>query len=442
MRVFNTYIKPLTLVLLTADVIFALMVSATYQRGFKFWAVWPISPQVWLAPIWLSGCLLLPTFAMGLYQRSFLTVGNFPSRALAAFLLGLGLVAIYARLNPAQGPSGRDAFLVATLCFFGLIANRVAAMRLARLRSMTRRVTTLGPFEEMSELRRLQAMVGSPGYSVANHIDVDPSGAIVAKSGSVAKTQAVIVSDSDELLPLATLFKLRFDGARVVRLADFIEQERQMIHPLSPEARRLLLLPGRSHLSRAVKRALDVAIVSAALLFVAPLATAVALAVWLADGRPIIFRQERLGLNGRRFEMLKFRSMRIDAEKDGVARWADMKDPRATKVGAFLRRSRLDEIPQLINVLRGDMSLVGPRPERPEMVERLSEVAPMFRARFLVPPGLSGWAQINFPYGATVAQNLQKAGFDLYYVKNGSVLLDLIIMIQTIRVIIMAEGSR
>jgi lipopolysaccharide/colanic/teichoic acid biosynthesis glycosyltransferase len=134
--------------------------------------------------------------------------------------------------------------------------------------------------------------------------------------------------------------------------------------------------------------------------------------------------------------------MVVDAEPDNVAKWAAPSDPRITRVGRFLRRSRVDEIPQLMNVLLGDMSIVGPRPERPAIVEDLKEIIPLYSSRHLVLPGLTGWAQINYPYGASTEDALQKTKFDLYYVKNGSFILDLIILIQTVRVVILGEGWR
>jgi exopolysaccharide biosynthesis polyprenyl glycosylphosphotransferase len=442
MRVYGLYIQPLTVVLVTADISFTLLVTTAYSRGPSVWAVRPMSQSVLSYPFVLAGCLLLPTFAMGLYQRSFLTLRKFPSRALLAFLLGLVLIALYVRWDPSHDASLTDALLIAAICFIGLLGNRVAIVRLASLKSLTRNVTTVGPFEEMTELSRLQLALRPPGFSVSAHVEVNRSSGSTMEAALETKSHDIVISDNDELLDVEALLRLRFADARVVRMADFIEQERRFIHPRSPEARRLLLVPGRSRLSRAIKRGLDVIISMGALLFCAPLAAAIVLAVWLSDGRPIIYRQVRLGLNGRSFEILKFRSMRVDAERNGVARWADVNDRRVTPIGAFLRRSHFDEIPQLMNVLRGDMSLVGPRPERPQIVEQLSEIAPLYRARLLVPPGISGWAQINYPYSASVEQNLQKTAYDLYYVKNGSVILDIIILVQTLRVILLAEGSR
>jgi len=157
---------------------------------------------------------------------------------------------------------------------------------------------------------------------------------------------------------------------------------------------------------------------------------------------PILYRQVRVGENWRLFQVLKFRSMRVDAEKDGRPQWAQKNDTRVTWVGSFLRKARVDELPQIINVLRGDMSFVGPRPERPMFVEQLSDKIPYYAERHRVKPGITGWAQICYPYGASQRDALEKLQYDLYYVKNYSLFLDLMILFQTAEVILWGKGAR
>ena len=156
---------------------------------------------------------------------------------------------------------------------------------------------------------------------------------------------------------------------------------------------------------------------------------------------PVLYRQERVGLNSIPFTLLKFRSMQVNAERSGPA-WATTSDPRVTRIGGFIRRTRMDELPQLFNILRGEMGFIGPRPERPHFVQQLSAVIPYYQERARVKPGLTGWAQVNFPYGASVEDARMKLSYDLYYVKHRSVLLDLAIMFATIRVILFQEGAR
>jgi lipopolysaccharide/colanic/teichoic acid biosynthesis glycosyltransferase len=167
-----------------------------------------------------------------------------------------------------------------------------------------------------------------------------------------------------------------------------------------------------------------------------------AAAVWLESGGPILYRQRRVGECGHPFDILKFRSMRQDAEKDGVARWAEKNDTRVTRVGRFIRLTRIDELPQIFNVLRGDMSFVGPRPERPQFVRDLARQIPYYLSRHTVKPGITGWAQIRHHYGASVEDAIKKLQCDLYYAKNHTLFLDLIILFQTVQVVLFGRGAR
>ena len=182
---------------------------------------------------------------------------------------------------------------------------------------------------------------------------------------------------------------------------------------------------------------------SAALIVVAaPIALVAAALIALEGGGPVIYRQQRVGHRGRNFTVIKFRSMGRDAEADGAPTWAAADDPRVTSVGRLLRRTRIDELPQLLNVLKGEMSFVGPRPERPEFVAMLTEQIPFYAVRHSVKPGLTGWAQVRYSYGATVEQSIRKLEYDLYYVKNHTLLLDLVILLETVRVVLLGEGAR
>ena len=191
-----------------------------------------------------------------------------------------------------------------------------------------------------------------------------------------------------------------------------------------------------------VKRVFDIVVAAVLLPTAAPLMAIVACLIWLESGGPIIYKQERVGSRGRRFTLLKFRSMAHDAEKDGNASWASLNDTRVTKIGRMMRRTRIDELPQLINVLWGEMSFVGPRPERPTFVAMLTEQIPFYAVRHSVKPGLTGWAQVRYTYGANVEESIKKLEYDLYYVKNHSLLLDLLVLLMTIRVVLLGQGAR
>ncbi len=190
-----------------------------------------------------------------------------------------------------------------------------------------------------------------------------------------------------------------------------------------------------------LKRLRDFVSAVAAIVLFAPLMALIALAVKLDSPGPVLFRQTRVGWKGRPYRLLKFRSMRQDAEAGG-ARWAELNDPRVTRVGKWIRRLHIDELPQLFNVLAGQMSFIGPRPERPEFVRYLEREIPLYPLRHSVPPGITGWAQVKYPYAASVEDARQKLQYDLYYIRNASPLLDLRILLLTVRTLVFLQGSR
>lgn len=243
--------------------------------------------------------------------------------------------------------------------------------------------------------------------------------------------------------PARQLLNLKFAGVAVEDAHRVYEtlSGRICLQRLSPSW--LILSDGfrKSEFQLATKRVFDL-VVSACLLAIAlPVMILVAIAIWLESGGPILFRQKRTGLHGKEFEILKFRSMRQDAEKDGP-QWAAANDDRITRVGRFIRNVRLDELPQLINVFRGDMSLVGPRPERPVFCAMLEEKIPFFAQRHSVRPGITGWAQIKFQYGASIEESWTKLEYELFYIKHMSLTLDLAILFETVKVVFSGRGAK
>ncbi len=244
-------------------------------------------------------------------------------------------------------------------------------------------------------------------------------------------------------LPTQALLRCKYAGIRIVREVDFREQQMRRVDLDQLAPHWLLFAEGleSSRIAAAIRRMADIAISLGLLAGTLPLMLLTALLIKLDSPGPVFYRQERVGLHGRRFTMLKFRSMRLDAELRGPA-WAARKDPRMTRIGAAIRRARIDELPQLINVLRGEMGCIGPRPERQHFVEQLAALIPFYRDRACVKPGLTGWAQVNFPYGASVEDARMKLSYDLFYVKHRSLFLDLLILLSTVRVILFQEGAR
>lgn len=267
---------------------------------------------------------------------------------------------------------------------------------------------------------------------------------IVKRAHACAAFTAIIDVEHQTPVLLRTILLLRYSGIEVLTKQDFIEQRTGALAPTADPARRLAVagVLGVSRFTLWGKRIMDLVLAVTSLVLLFPLMVAVALAVRLDSPGPIIYRQIRVGRHGKPFSMLKFRSMSPDAERDGQARWASRGDDRITRVGRLFRRFRLDELPQLVNVLRGDMSLVGPRPERPEFVKQLAAAIPAYELRHVLRPGLTGWAQINYPYGASIEDARRKLGFDLYYIRESGVGIDLFILARTLRVVLLGEGAR
>lgn len=256
--------------------------------------------------------------------------------------------------------------------------------------------------------------------------------------------EIVVACEDRQALPVDELLECKLRGIEVVDALDFWEREAGVVEVARSAGAWLALSEGLRIGAgrRAAKRMIDVTASLVLLVLAAPLCLLVALAIRLEGPGPLFYRQERVGLNGVVFKVWKFRSMRPDAEHDGVARWAASGDNRVTRVGRFIRKVRIDEIPQVLNVLAGEMSFIGPRPERPAFVEQLRQQIPYYDLRHRVPPGITGWAQVNYPYGASAEDARRKLAYDLYYLKRGDLLLDLLILLQTVRVVLFAHGGR
>jgi sugar transferase (PEP-CTERM system associated) len=259
------------------------------------------------------------------------------------------------------------------------------------------------------------------------------------------RAQEIVVAVEEKRgLPVAELLECKLKGIQVVDALTFWEREAGQIDPGAAGAGWLTFSGGFAldQRHRLYKRIADLVISLVFLAFMGPLCLFVALAIKLESRGPIFYRQERVGLNGRVFRLWKFRSMRTDAERDGVPRWAGAADDRVTRVGRFIRKVRIDEIPQVINVVAGEMSFIGPRPERPFFVDQLKQQIPHYDLRHSVRPGITGWAQVNYPYGASIEDAKRKLSYDLYYLKKNDLLLDFAILVQTVRVILFAHGAR
>ncbi|HKT16976.1 MAG TPA: TIGR03013 family XrtA/PEP-CTERM system glycosyltransferase [Stellaceae bacterium] len=257
--------------------------------------------------------------------------------------------------------------------------------------------------------------------------------------------EIVVALDDRRGAPLRMLLDARMEGVKITSYLSFWERETRRVSLSALDPSWLIYSDGfqtSSDFNVVLKRLLDVSASLALLIFVAPLLLFCAIAIRATSPGPILYRQTRIGRNGAEFTIYKFRTMRVDAERDGIPQWATLRDPRVTSIGSLLRTMRIDELPQIINVLRGDMSFVGPRPERPFFVESLLKEVPFYSERHRVRPGITGWAQINHPYGASVEDAKAKLSFDLYYIKNYSFIFDILIILATARAILLNRGGR
>ncbi len=260
------------------------------------------------------------------------------------------------------------------------------------------------------------------------------------------KVNEVIVAMKERrggVLPIREMLDCKLSGVRVLDLSSFFERTQGQIRIDSLRASWLIYGDGfRQGWARTfVKRCFDLVASGALLLLALPVMLVTALLILLEDRGPVFYRQERVGLGGRTFRVIKFRSMRQDAEKDGTPVWAKSNDDRTTRVGKVIRKLRIDELPQLFNVFAGDMSLVGPRPERPYFVDKLCQEIPFYAVRHCVKPGVTGWAQVRYQYGSSVDDAIQKLQYDLYYVKNHTLILDTLVLFETVRVVLTGEGA-
>ena len=254
----------------------------------------------------------------------------------------------------------------------------------------------------------------------------------------------ILVSHPADPVPAHLLLRCRLEGFEVLDSASFLEQEAFRIDVDAADFS--WGLSGRgfrtSRMAEVRRRLFDILLAGLLMLLTLPLTLLVAILIKFDSAGPILYQQERVGLRGRVFTLFKFRSMYEDAEASGKPVWASVGDTRVTRVGRFLRFTRIDELPQLLNVLYGEMSFIGPRPERPYFVERLSEAIPLYSSRHYVKPGITGWAQVNAPYGASTDDAFEKLCFDLYYIKHRGIFLDLVILLRTLRVVASGQGAR
>jgi sugar transferase (PEP-CTERM system associated) len=415
----------------------------------------------WRAPL-VALVLVFSMVSLGLYQVHLRAgwLGRLSRQGVAFVLGGAVLTVLYYAAPPAY--LGRGVLGIALLLGYLVVALwRVLFLNFVDADLFKRRVMVLGAGERAADMIRIMrrktdqrgfkilgcAPVGADPVSISASLLLHPDESLyewVTKLG----VEEIVVGPDDRrgTLPVGALLECKQRGIAVTELAEFFEREagKIMMEPTNPSW--LIFSDGFniSPMRLAIKRAFDLVIALLVLLVTWPFMLLTALAIRMESGRgaPILYYQARVGENGKLFRVIKFRSMGTDAERDGVARWATEHDNRVTRVGRFIRKVRLDELPQLWNVLRGDMSIIGPRPERPQFVDDFNKCIRYYSLRHCLKPGLTGWAQLRYPYGSSLEDAEEKLKFDLFYVKNHNFVFDLAILAQTLEVVLFGRGAR
>ena len=402
-----------------------------------------------------AAILIVSMTALGVYQSQ-LREGQLGMllRTAASFLFASILLTLIFYIFPALFV-GRGIFAFSMICAFIMIVMvRYLYFKNINQAILKRRILILGAGTRANYIaERLRRRVDTKGFEIfgfvrrKDEVDQITGYPIIDHEANLAhfslenKIDEIVVAVNDRRsgLPIDELLDCKIHGIDVIEVADFFEREIQRIELDLFQPSSMVFSDGfdRGFIRQFSKRVLDLSISVIMFILVLPVLLLTALAIRLEDGSkaPVFYSQKRIGLDGRTFNVHKFRSMITDAEKAG-AQWAEKNDTRITKVGGVLRKYRIDELPQLLNVLKGEMSLVGPRPERPEFVDKLGAKIPYYDKRHQVKPGVTGWAQINYPYGASDEDARQKLQYDLYYAKNNSLFMDLLVIIRTVETIL------
>lgn len=467
-RIFRQYIPVPFLLLGLVEIVLA-MVSVYLGVEAWFW-LWSSgsSSDAQLGPIWpkavsFASVVFLSQVAMGLYQRRFrFAMAGMILRVASAFLVTAFTLAILYYIAPSLF-LGRGIFAL-TLLIAALVLLTVRVIFISSLNQnvLKRRILVLGAGDRAAQIsHHLRRRSDQQGFTIVGYVHVRGEHDVVDES-KVLRPDVTLLALANELqadevvvavgerrrkgFPIHDLLDCKLSGIDVIDLLVFFEREtgKLKLDILSPSW--MIFSDGfnQSAAQYARKRVFDVLVSLLLLLISWPFMLLVTVAIFLESGGrgSILYRQIRVGQHWRLFNVYKFRSMREDAEKAGEVKWAAKDDDRATMVGRIIRKTRLDELPQIFNVLKGDMSFVGPRPERPEFVTQLSGMIPYYAERHRVKPGITGWAQISYPYGASERDSLEKLQFDLYYIKNYSLFLDLVIILQTAHAVFVGKGGR
>jgi len=460
-RVFKHYIPNAVLLLGLFDLVLLIVageIGYTLRMGQLLLPVTPILsriPQL----ITFAGSLELAMIAVGVYGAGALQSLRYATaRLLVAISLGVIFLSVIYFVIPAATFWRSNLLYSMGIAAGLLIALRILIGKLLGGQAFKRRIVVLGAGARAARLKALAQTPGA-GFVVVGYVSMSEPARIIpeaiARDAIYNLADHVVLLNAYEVvlaleerrnaLPLKDLLRIKTTGVHVNEISTFLERETGRVDLQSVNPSWLIFSDGFSSgrmLSSMFKRLFDITASLILLTLTFPLIVGTAIAIKFESKGPAFYRQRRVGLYGVGFDCVKLRSMRQDAEVAGKAVWAEKDDPRITRIGRIIRKLRIDELPQTWSVLKGEMSFVGPRPERPQFVEDLEQQLDYYAERHMVKPGITGWAQINYPYGASIEDSRQKLEYDLYYAKNYSPFLDLLILLQTIRVVLWPEGAR
>lgn len=460
-RIFNCYFHKRKLLHIFFDlglVVITVVVALLSQVADLASA--PVSSIVATTAVLFAVGILVFNSVLGLYDRVHSrTVSQTSARAVLSLLLSLPLSYVIFRLSPVKLENGKVFMLALMAGLIVMLMHRVYATHIGPRALMRQRVLVYGSGAPASRvgksLKSSDPNVDLVGYYAApNEATNEVSDwALLSREKSLtdivqeARVDEIVVALTERRggsMPLRELLDCKLQGVRVVDIATYFEINLGQIRLDAVSAGWLIFGDGfnQGMVRTMIKRLFDIVCATLLILLALPVMLVTGILILIESGGPILYQQERVGLNGRLFNVVKFRSMRTDAEKDGKPRWASVTDDRVTRVGRVMRKARIDELPQLFNVLKGDMSLVGPRPERPYFVDKLTQEIPYYAVRQSVKPGVTGWAQVRYHYGASVKDSAEKLQYDLYYVKNHSLFLDLVVLFETVGVVLMCKGAQ
>ncbi|MEW8488814.1 MAG: TIGR03013 family XrtA/PEP-CTERM system glycosyltransferase [Candidatus Thiodiazotropha endolucinida] len=464
-KLFGIYISKAVVLLGVIEtlIFFLSMLGAIYLRHKYSTSPIPVDDEMLKnLPALFAVIMFSSLTALGLYQKgSMASSSGFLLRLILGFLVGgLAMASLFFTLQ--LFPLSERLLLTHGLIIsiLGILVARTLFVRVTSDKTLKRRVLVLGVGINADRIEESVKAKDTVGIVVVGYVNLGDRIELIDEERQVVKDQTLLeisnrlavdeivvaVDDRRKKLPNHELLECKIKGIQILDLLTFFEKELSIINIDLLYPSWMLYTDGyrQRALNRTIKKSFDMIVGIVIFIVSAPVMVLVTLASLIESGGrdPILYSQVRVGKNGKLFKVYKFRSMRTDAEADGVARWASKNDTRITKLGGFLRKTRLDELPQIFNILNGDMSLVGPRPERPEFVLQLSNDIPYYLQRHWVKPGLTGWAPLLYPYGASEEDAKRKLEYDLYYVKNASTMLDFIILLQTIEVVLLGKGAQ